>query len=48
MSNICNFDIILKIECNLQLSPETTELRLWMNLKEMKQMCICEEQDFKM
>ena len=46
MSNICDFDRILKTECNLQISPETAELRIWMTLKEMRQMHICGEQDF--
>ena len=38
MSNICDFDKILKTECNLKHSPETAELRIWMTLKEMRQM----------
>ena len=46
MSNICDFDIILKTECNLQHSSETAELRIWMTLKEMRQTRICGEQDF--
>ena len=37
MSNICDFDKILKTECNLKHSPETAELRIWMTLKEMRQ-----------
>ena len=46
MSNICDFDKILKTECNLKHSPETAELRIWMTLKEMRQTRICGEQDF--
>ena len=48
MSNICDFDRILKTECNLEPFTRTTELRIWMTLKEMKQTCICGEQDFSM
>ena len=46
MSNICDFGRILKTERNLQVSPETAELRFWMNLKEMRQTRISGEQDF--
>ena len=46
MSNICDFDRILKTECDLNISPETAELRIWMNLKEMRQTHVCVEQDF--
>ena len=46
MSNICEFDRIVKTECNLKTSPETAELRIWMTLKEMRQARICGEQDF--
>ena len=31
--------------CNI--SPETAELRIWMTLKEMRQMCILESRTFK-
>ena len=48
MSNICDFDRILKTECNLQISAETAELRIWMTLKGMRQTIICGEQDFEM
>ena len=34
----------LNVPCNT--SPEITELRIWMTLKEMRQTCICGEQDF--
>ena len=44
MSNICDLGRILKTECNF--SPETPELRIWLTLKEMRQMRICGEQDF--
>ena len=44
-SNICDFDKILKTECNLKYSPETAELRIWMTLKEMRQTVTCREQD---
>ena len=44
MSNIRDFDRILKTECNI--SPETAELRISMTLKEMRQTRICGEQDF--
>ena len=40
MSNICDFDRILKTKCNLQ------QLKIWMTLNEMMQTCICGEQDF--
>ena len=34
----------LNATCNISL--ETAELRIWMTLKEMRQMRICGEQDF--
>ena len=34
----------LKLKNNI--SPETAELRSWMTLKDMREMRICEEQDF--
>ena len=46
MSNICDFDRILKLNATCNISPETAELRIWMTLKEMRQMRICGEQDF--
>ena len=44
MTNICEFDRILKTECNY--SPEPTELRIWMTLREMRQTLISGEQGF--
>ena len=46
MSIICDFDRILKTDCNLNISPETAELRIWMAFKETRQARICGEQDF--
>ena len=43
MSNICDFDRTLKTEYNLQISPEISELRIGMTLKEMRQTRICGE-----
>ena len=37
MSNICDFDRILKLNATCNISPETAELRIWMTLKEMRQ-----------
>ena len=37
MSNICDFDRILKIECNLQHFTRNCKLKVWMTLKEMSQ-----------
>ena len=47
MSNICDFDRILKTNATSKISPEIAELRIWMTLKEMKQTYICGEQDLK-
>ena len=46
MSNISDFDRILKTECNLQHFTRTAELRIWVTLKEMRQMRICGNEDF--
>ena len=43
MSNIRDFDRILKTEC--KISPETAELGISMTLKEKRQTSICGEQD---
>ena len=46
MSNISDFDRILKTECNLQHFTRTAELRIWMTLKEMRWTHICGENGF--
>ena len=46
LSNICDFEGILKTEYDLQHLPETGELRIWMTLKEIRQTHICGEQEF--
>ena len=40
MSNICEFDKILP-----DILPETAELRIWINLKEIRQTGMSGEQD---
>ena len=44
MSNICDFEGILKTECDLQHLTRNCRIK---NLREMRQMHICGEQDFK-
>ena len=46
MSNKCDFDRIWKLKATCDISPETAELIISMNLKEMRETRICEEQDF--
>ena len=46
MSTICDFDRVLKTECNLQYFRRNCGIKNWMNLKEMRQTRICGEQDF--
>ena len=41
MFNICDFDRILKTECNWQHITRNCRLRIWMTLKEMRQTRIC-------
>ena len=35
-----------KLNANCNISPETSELRIWMTLKEMRPIRICGEQSF--
>ena len=35
-----------KLNGTCNISEETAELRIWMTLKEMRQMCACGEHDF--
>ena len=46
MSNICDFDRILKLNAACNISPETGKIRIWMTLKELRQTRICGEQVF--
>ena len=46
MSTICDFDRILKTECNLQYFTRNCRIKNSMNLKEMRQTLIYGEQDF--
>ena len=35
-----------KLNATCKISPESAELKIWMTLKEMKQIRICGEKDF--
>ena len=35
-----------KLNATCNISPESAELRIWMTLKEMKQIRVCGEQEF--
>ena len=35
-----------KLDATCNISPEAAELKTWITLEEMRQMCVCVEQDF--
>ena len=45
-SNICDFEEILKTECNLQHLTRNCRIKNLDDFKEMRQARICGEQDF--
>ena len=46
MSNICDFDRILKTECNLQHFTKNCRIKNLDEMKQVRQNRICGEQDF--
>ena len=46
MSNICDFEGILKTECNLQHLTRNSRIKNLDDFERDKQARICEEQDF--